>query len=162
MVLNQTKIEEDISFSPVCERDFEDFKTLRKSVMREHVERQGLAWDEEAEDRLHRELFDQEGLRTVLYKGKRVGYAGVRYEQEENRVVIGRLCFYPEYQGRGIGAAMMKKLFKEPICRKRKLFMEVMRANPAVRLYERLGFIRTGDDGKMIYYERVPLINVVA
>ncbi len=143
-----------ISFAQVVEGDFEDFKRLRKSVMKEHYARQGLPWNEGYQDKRHRNLFDEEGLRAVMLGGVRIGYVGLRYDVQKDRVIFGRFCIEPAYQGKGIGSEAMKKIFADPICRSRTIFLEVLLKNPAVRLYERLGFARVREDDILACYEK--------
>ncbi|MDX9689403.1 MAG: GNAT family N-acetyltransferase [Proteobacteria bacterium] len=144
----------DVSFSEVQESDFEDFKRLRKQVIREHTDRQGLPWDEEAEDVYHRELFDAEGMRAVSFKGQRVGYVGVREDKANDTVVIGRLCIEPDFQNKGIGTQVFEKIFAELQNKGKRFFLDVLLQNYATRLYEQLGFIRVGEDDKLAYYQR--------
>ncbi|MFA5040495.1 MAG: GNAT family N-acetyltransferase [Bdellovibrionales bacterium] len=148
--------ESDITFVPVTEADFDDFRRLRKSVMREHHDRHELPWDEREQDQRQRMLFDQEGLRAIKYKGSRVGYVGARYDPQKDQVELGRFCIASAYQGKGIGGATMRKLFAESAWQGKTWFLEVLLKNPVARLYERLGFVRTGDDGLLAYYERRP------
>jgi ribosomal protein S18 acetylase RimI-like enzyme len=147
--------ESEIAFTSAGEESFEDFKNLRKSVMRAHVKRQGLEWDEVKEDKHHRELFDQEELRMIMHKGKRAGYVGVSYDAQKDRVVLGRFCLAAEYQGRGIGSTVMRKILSEAVWRGRTVFLEVLLKNPASRLYERMGFNRIGEDSELAYYEKL-------
>jgi ribosomal protein S18 acetylase RimI-like enzyme len=146
--------EDDIQFIPAVESDFEDFMTLRKAVMRPHVDRLGLPWNEEWQEAYHRELFATEGLHSVTYKGVRIGYVGMYYDVELDKVVLSRGCMAPEYQNNGIGTLAMQKIFKEPICQGRTLFLDVLLQNPAARLYERMGFVKIKEDETMAYYER--------
>ena len=102
----------DISFLSTAESDFEEFKSLRKSVMRERVERLGLPWNEWEEDEYHKEVFGVKGLRVILCKARRVGFIGVR--EEDGAIIIDQFCIDRRHQNKGIGAAVMQKVFEEP------------------------------------------------
>ncbi len=52
----------------------------------------------------------------------------------------------PEYRAHGMGGEVIRSLMRE--CKEcgAGLKLQVLNTNPARRLYERLGFIRTGED----------------
>ena len=52
----------------------------------------------------------------------------------------------PEHQNRGIGAALIRSLQAEARAAAMPLKLKVLKTNPALRLYERLGFVVVGDD----------------
>ena len=142
----------DIAFVSAAKSDFEEFRTLRKRVIREHVERLGLPWIEREEDEYHEKVFAIEGLRVVLHQNKRVGFIGVR--EEEGAVIIDRFCIESRCQNKGIGTAVMKKIFDEPTCRGKTIKLDVLKKNPAIKLYERLGFVFVSEDDKLAYFQR--------
>jgi ribosomal protein S18 acetylase RimI-like enzyme len=57
------------------------------------------------------------------------------------------IALLPEHRGRGIGGALLRGLLDEGAVSGRRVSMHVERSNPALRLYERLGFERVKDDG---------------
>ena len=46
--------------------------------------------------------------------------------------------------GRGIGAHVVRRLQRQARASGVRLVLEVLEGNPALRLYERLGFVRSG------------------
>lgn len=52
----------------------------------------------------------------------------------------------PEVQGRGIGTALVRGLQAEARAAGMPLKLKVLRSNPALRLYRRLGFVIVGED----------------
>ena len=122
--------------------------------MRERVERLGLPWNEWEEDEYHKEVFGVKGLRVILCKARRVGFIGVR--EEDGAIIIDQFCIDRRHQNKGIGAAVMQKVFEEPFCQGKTIKLDVLRKNPAIRLYERLGFVFISDDDKLAYFQRRP------
>lgn len=53
-------------------------------------------------------------------------------------VTIVQLQIYPDYQGRGCGRVVMEKVLDET--RAAAAALKVLKENPAVRFYRRLGF----------------------
>lgn len=64
-----------------------------------------------------------------------VGYGFVDGETPELGMAVR-----PEYRQRGIGTALLRRLLAEVDTRYGAVSLSVSQANPAVRLYERLGF----------------------
>lgn len=61
------------------------------------------------------------------------------------------IALLSEYRGHGVGTQLLRELISQ--CNKDgvPLRLQVLKNNPARRLYERLGFVTTGEDG--MYYE---------
>lgn len=137
---------------PVEATDFEDFKNLRKAVMREHVDRQKLPWIEEAEDAYHAELFAREGLHRILWEGTPVGYIGIN--EVEGAIEISRFVLRPAFQKKGIGTQTFAQVFSDPRFEGKKFILDVLKENYAQTLFQRVGFVRVNDDGKLVAYER--------
>jgi ribosomal protein S18 acetylase RimI-like enzyme len=53
----------------------------------------------------------------------------------------------PEFRGQGIGSYLLNSLIKEATSTSRKLTIHVEKMNPALRLYNRLGFTLVKDEG---------------
>ena len=132
----------------------ETFSSLRKSVMREHVLRQGLLWIEEDEDRYHRALFDRGGLYTISVGTDIVGFVGVLSVAEG--IELSRFCIAAAWQNRGIGSHVMKRVMTAARRCRRPVHLDILRVNRARGLYERFGFTQYGEDQKLAYYRFDP------
>jgi ribosomal protein S18 acetylase RimI-like enzyme len=87
--------------------------------------------------------------------------------QAENNIPIGRLivdrssdsilivdiALLPEYRGAGIGTAIIRDLMTEAAQTNRAISLHVEVFNPAMQLYDRLGFVKNGEQG--IYHKMV-------
>ncbi len=71
-------------------------------------------------------------------------------------VLLVDIALLPEFRGQGIGAELIGKLIQECDQRKLPLRLQVQRVNPAQRLYERLGFNKTGEDQMYLQMEKLP------
>jgi len=56
------------------------------------------------------------------------------------------ISLLPEHRGQGIGGELIGALIKDCMAAGAMLQLQVVNTNPAQRLYERLGFIKTGQD----------------
>ena len=72
------------------------------------------------------------------------GFVLTRKAADEEELLL--IAVSPEFRRRGIGEALIQQLFKraknEGICR---IFLEMRRGNPAIHLYEKVGFKPIGE-----------------
>jgi ribosomal protein S18 acetylase RimI-like enzyme len=61
-----------------------------------------------------------------------------------------------EHRNQGIGAALIRELQGECEMQGLTLRLQVLRGNPAIRLYQRLGFVQSGADPMYLQMEWVP------
>jgi GNAT superfamily N-acetyltransferase len=66
---------------------------------------------------------------------------------------IADIALLPEYCNRGIGSALLRQLQAEARAARKPLRIHVERFNPALRLYERLGFRQIEDKGVYLFLE---------
>jgi len=86
----------------------------------------------------------------IIVDGRDVGRLAV--DRYPDRINLRLIEILPEYQGRGIGTAIIQDILDEARQAKIPVTLMVLSINPAQRLYERLGFaaieeIDTGDKG---------------
>ena len=87
-------------------------------------------------------------FQIILADDEPVGRLYVDRRDDEIRIVD--IALLPDYRGAGIGTRLLKDLLAEARAAGKPVGIHVERYNPALRLYERLGFERTGDNG--VYY----------
>jgi ribosomal protein S18 acetylase RimI-like enzyme len=76
--------------------------------------------------------------------------------RQPSAAVLVDIALLPEHRGQGIGGGLIRNLIEQCDQEKLSLRLQVLRTNPAQRLYERLGFVRTGEDQIYIQMERQP------
>ena len=62
---------------------------------------------------------------------------------ENGNYEVGNICIIPEYQGKGIGTQILKYKLEENT--DMNIEIQYFKQNPVGRLYERLGFIPSGE-----------------
>ncbi|HWK34798.1 GNAT family N-acetyltransferase [Sphingomonas sp.] len=67
------------------------------------------------------------------------------------------IALLPEARGSGIGGAILADVIAEAVAAAAKVSIHVEHANPARRLYHRLGFVEVEEDGPYIRMERPPV-----
>jgi len=71
----------------------------------------------------------------------------------EKEIRIVDITLLPEHRGTGIGTKLLKELQEEARGAGKKLSIHVERLNPALQLYERLGFQQVEDKGVYLLLE---------
>ena len=84
----------------------------------------------------------------IEYDGNAAGRLYVNRGEREIRIMD--LALLPEWRGKGIGTSLLRELQGEAAALGMPLSIHVEQFNPALRLYERLGFRPVEDRG--VYY----------
>jgi ribosomal protein S18 acetylase RimI-like enzyme len=81
----------------------------------------------------------------VLVDGVPAGRLYVHRREAEIRLVD--ISFLPEFRNQGLGTRLLRELFAEAEAAGKPLTIHVEKFNPAMRLYQRLGFTCIGETG---------------
>ena len=90
--------------------------------------------------------------RIILCDGEPIGRILVNRAPES--LLLVDIALLPEHQNRGIGAKYLRELNEESDKSGLPVRLQVLKNNPAQRLYERLGFVKTGEDELYLQMER--------
>jgi ribosomal protein S18 acetylase RimI-like enzyme len=74
----------------------------------------------------------------------------------DDEIHLVDIALLPAMQGRGIGTTLIRNLLDEGDHRGLPVRLKVMKGNPAALLYERLGFVKTGESDMHNHMERRP------
>lgn len=110
---------------------------LRHQTMDEHIVASGTSVSED--EHLRRVLFRFECAQILLLEGEACGLLKVARDGKHWHLMQIQLA--PEAQGQGIGTSLIRQLVSEARHAGAALELDVLKANPARRLYERLGFV---------------------
>lgn len=135
---------------PAEEADVPFLLDLRAKAMGAHYQALGLAPDAEHLEARVRIGFDV--AQIIEVEGQAVGLIKVQRPPGEWHVM--QLQVLPLAQGRGIGGALLRALLDEAGRAGVAVTLSVLKVNRARRLYERLGFVVTGEAGDDGYHMR--------
>lgn len=107
-----------------------------------------------AQSRHYREHYPDADFLIILAEGRPTGRLYVARWPREVRIVD--ISLLPEYRGKGIGTSLLKGLLTEADATGKPVTIHVERFNPALHLYERLGFRAVADRGVYLLMERPP------
>jgi ribosomal protein S18 acetylase RimI-like enzyme len=91
-------------------------------------------------------------VRIIMLGGADVGW--LQSTAEDGSLHLVQLFVEATSQRQGIGTAMLHRLIREAASAGRAVTLGVVKTNPALRLYERLGFRITHDDERKFYMRR--------
>ncbi len=115
---------------------------LHHRAYREVVEHQFGAWDEAAQDRWVAEGLAEADFSVVERAGVPVGAVGVK--EQADGFFLAELQLLPELQGRGLGTEILRGLLQRAAAVHKPVALRVLLRNRARSLYERHGFVTTG------------------
>jgi ribosomal protein S18 acetylase RimI-like enzyme len=107
-----------------------------------------------AQHRYYQENYTSTRFDVVLVDGQPAGRLYVARWPEELRVVD--IALLPEYRRRGIGTVLLRSLLEEAAACELPLRIHVERFNPALGLYDKLGFRLVEDRGVYLFLEWRP------
>lgn len=97
----------------------------------------------EAQHRHYQEHYPRARFDVVLMGGVPAGRLYVDVWTDQIRLVD--VALLPEHRGRGLGTRLIRSVLDEGAAAGRPVTIHVEQFNPALRLYERLGFRRIGE-----------------
>ena len=106
----------------------------------------------EAQDHHYRTYYHSTTFDVVWLDEQPVGRLYVARWDREIRIVD--IALLPSVRGRGLGTALLRRLFAEADAAGATVTIHVERENPARRLYERLGFRLAEDKGVYLFLAR--------
>jgi ribosomal protein S18 acetylase RimI-like enzyme len=118
--------------------------------MRQYVE-QVYGWDDITQYGYFENGFQPEVIQIIQYDRQDVGMF-VLQEHVENWF-LSRIEILPEYQQKGIGSTIIQRMIDDVVVTNKPFRLQVFKVNPARRLYERLGFVKTGESKTHIQME---------
>ena len=111
---------------------------VKKAAFREYVE-QIWGWDDTYQRDLHNRRFASQDLRIIQFHGTDVGFLSTSNTSDTFK--INQLYILPEYQGRRIGAACMRRIIDDVNLEQKPVTLQVLKINTrATAFYQRLEF----------------------
>lgn len=107
-----------------------------------------------AQQRSYESAYGQSEHQIVEQDGQPIGRLMVL--REKDSVLLVDISLLAEHRGHGIGGGLVRELIQQCTRAGATLRLQVLKTNPALRLYQRLGFTRTSEDQMYIQMERRP------
>lgn len=101
-----------------------------------------------------RQRWEMTQVRIITLDGADIGW--LQSATQDDALFLGQLFVETPFQRQGIGTEVMNRLIGEAARAHRAVTLGVVKTNPALRLYRRLGFRLTGEDDRKFYMRREP------
>jgi GNAT superfamily N-acetyltransferase len=152
-----------IIFKKVSEDDFPFLRKVYRSTREEELSQANMSEEDKSRfiefqfnaQHLHySQAYKDAEFNLILLDDKPVGRLYIW--RTETQIRIMDIALLPDFQGKGIGTKILQSIIQESEKSGKKVTMHVEYFNPALRLYERLGFKKVDDSGIYFYMERQP------
>ncbi len=127
----------EIELRPASSDDFDFLYRLHRLTMKKYVA-QTWGWDESWQRQYFEQHFDPALNQIIAVRGIDIGVVSV--VERETELFLSNIQVHPEYQGQGIGASVIKTILDEGKRLGKPVALQVLKINPAQKLYARLGF----------------------
>ncbi len=153
----------EASLRPTQDRD-QEFLFQLYATTRE-AEFAALGWDRAqlhallrmqflSQQRWYETAFPSAEHRIVILDDAPVGR--IMVHRGADAATLVDIALLPQHRGQGIGNRLIQDLIEQCARQGLPLRLQVLKTNPAARLYARLGFVKTGEDGMYVQMERPP------
>jgi ribosomal protein S18 acetylase RimI-like enzyme len=142
------------AFRPACPEDFDYCARLYFEGMENIIKELNLNMDAQVAG--FRQRWDVTQVRIITLDGTDIGW--LQSFAKDDALFLAQLFVDSTLRRQGIGTEVVKGLIDESAKAGRAVTLGVVKTNPALRLYERLGFRTTHEDERKFYMRRDPRI----
>ena len=127
---------------PATAGDYDFIYQVKAVTLKEYIA-QTWGWNESDQQSRFSASFDPAQWQIVQLDGGDVGVLCL--EREEDGFLLANIEILPPHQNRGLGTRIIEDILASARRDCLPVRLQVLKANPARRLYERLGFVVTGE-----------------
>jgi ribosomal protein S18 acetylase RimI-like enzyme len=139
-----------VALRPAHERDFDYCAALYFAEMESIIAQLNL--DRAAHFAGLRTRWEVPQVRIITLDGVDIGW--LQSMTQGDALFLGQLFVAAGFQRRGIGTEVVNRLIDEATRARRPVTLGVVKTNPALKLYRRLGFVVTHEDDRKFYMRR--------
>lgn len=132
-----------LEYRKALESDIDFLLELRMKTMYEHYAQSHLPTTKEYA--LQRVLYHFEKAHIILLDHHAIGLLKID-RTHDHKIEVMQLQIDPNYQGKGIGKAILKEILGEAGVHHKEVFLNVLKTNRAQKLYESIGFKTINED----------------
>ena len=127
---------------PATAGDYDFIYKVKTITLKEYVA-QTWGWNEADQQSRFSASFDPAQWQIVQLDGRNIGVLCL--EREEGGLFLANIEILPPFQNRGIGTRIIEDILASARRDCLPVRLQVLKVNPARRLYERLGFVVTSE-----------------
>ena len=138
------KMTRKINLVPYTDEDYEFVYEVKKNAYKKYVEECWRSWIEEDQRKYFEKFITavKNNAFIIMNGNKKIGFYNGKILNNGN-YEVGNICIIPEYQGKGIGTEILKDKLEEN--KDRNIEIQYFKQNPVGKLYEKLGFVKSGE-----------------
>ncbi len=142
----------DIRLKPVHEDDEHFVKTLTLETVGPYIDK---TWSDEKDRKACFDRIDhRNGKRSIITKNnENIGFLCI--QDRSDHIFLDQIYIDKKFQGQGIGQHILYEIIHEAEQLKLPIKLIVLRVNPAIKLYRKLGFEIYEQDKDRYYLERI-------
>ncbi|MGL5168907.1 MAG: GNAT family N-acetyltransferase [Afipia sp.] len=141
-----------IVLRPACAEDFAFCARLYFSAMKNIIRELQLDVTKQEENLRH--LWDVAQVRIITTDDVDAGW--MQSEAREDGLYLEQIFVDAPFRRRGIGTSVINGLITQANHTNKPVTLAVVRSNPALKLYERMGFRIADEDDRKFYMRRAP------
>lgn len=154
---------DDVTFRPIADADAPFLYDVYASTRQEELapldwtdaqKHEFLRMQFNAQHQYYQQHFGSASFDVLLWKGEPIGRLYVQRLADELHIID--IALLPAYRRLGIGGTLLRELIAEAGASNVPVRIHVEKQNPALRLYERLGFQLLEERGVYLLLERPP------
>lgn len=134
-------MDRDVRCRPANDADFARLYQIHREAIGPWVEATWGTWDEAVQPAFFEAMIGRGLLQVVEVSGETSGL--IEVDDRFDRIDIMNIEVIPAVQKRGIGTGLLRAILER--ANGRTVHLQVLKVNPARRLYERLGFKHVGE-----------------
>jgi ribosomal protein S18 acetylase RimI-like enzyme len=136
----------EYTLRPATNDDFEFLLRLRAAALGPYVAHI-WGWNDDDQRQRFARAFDPAHYQ-IVQQGEALGgeaLGAIEVEQREHETHLVNIALLPRHQGKGVGTALIRSVIARADADNVPVTLQVFKINPARHLYERLGFVVTGE-----------------
>ncbi len=148
-----------INIRPAIPNDSDFVYQVKVDALKDYIAKT-WGWDDVAQQEFHRNAFRSEKIQIISHDEVDAGFLVVEEREEEIR--LNEINLLKRFQGNGIGSEIIRAIQRDAARHGKRIWLQVLKVNPAIRLYERLGFrtyAETDTHYQMIHGEQPDEVN---
>lgn len=138
----------DVRLRPYQSEDFDFARQLYFETMRWAIERV-FGWDQNQQEASFAGWFNEDEVSIIVADAIDIGW--IQRRVDPDAIFLGSIYIAPRMQRKGIGTCVIQMILDLAREQFRPVTLAVMKINPAIALYERLGFRITHEDENKFY-----------
>jgi GNAT superfamily N-acetyltransferase len=144
-----------VALRAALDQDFDYCRCLYLGEMEWIIEE--LHLDRAAQEASFQQQWNRSQVRILVLESADIGW--LQTLTQDGELFVAQMFVDRPFQRKGIGTEVMKRLIAEAARSNQIMRLNVVKINPARRLYERLGFYVTHEDDRKFYMKRNPDYN---